>query len=392
MTAASRPPIVPASGEEPPGLYLHIPFCRSKCAYCSFNSYPCRQPPGHYLTALEKQLDFWSAHPWCRERTFATLFLGGGTPTIYGGRVLASLVGKCLSAFNFCEKPEITVEANPNAVTEQDLGELRQGGVNRLSLGVQAFSDPLLAAIGRTHTVAEAGAAIRAARRAGFANLNLDLIYGLPGQTLCDWQRTLDAALGFSPEHLACYELTIEEGTAFARELAAEALALPGEEEVVAMAAATGEAAARAGLARYEISNYARPGFACRHNCNYWQNGSYLGLGAGAASCLSGLRLKNLAAPARYSSLALAGVPPFAEAECLPLAARFRESVIMGLRLTAGLSFSCLRKRFGLTPPGYYGKILLELRAQGLIAVGRDSMRLTDKGLCLANQVLARLV
>jgi oxygen-independent coproporphyrinogen-3 oxidase len=158
------------------------------------------------------------------------------------------------------------------------------------------------------------------------------------------------------------------------------------------MAETTGEMLARQGLGRYEISNYARSGFVCRHNLNYWRNGSYLGLGAGAVSCLSGLRLKNVNEPVRYSGLVQKGIPPFAEAECLSLAARFRESVIMGLRMIEGVSFSRLREQFGLTPLDYYGKILAELTGQDLIQVGRDSMWLTGKGLALANQVLTRLV
>lgn len=382
----------PASGEESPGLYLHIPFCKSRCAYCSFNSYACQSPPAVYLAALTSQIRYWAAHQWCRERAFATLFIGGGTPTIYEGRELAGLVDLCRTSFNFREDAEITVEANPNTVTVRALTALRWAGVNRLSLGVQAFSDRLLTGLGRSHTTAEAHAAIKAARRAGFANLNLDLMYGLPGQSGADWRDTLARALEHGPEHLACYELTIEEQTPFARLVERGELLLPHEEEALAMAERTHDLLAQAGLARYEISNYAALGRECRHNLNYWRNGGYLGLGAGAVSCLSGFRFSTVAEPERFARLVQAGIPPLGEGECLPLAARFRESVVMGLRMIEGVSLARLQRRFGLTPPGYYGKMLDDLQAQGLIAVTADSLRLTKAGLPVANQVLSQLV
>lgn len=393
MVSGSAPTdFTPDSGEEPPGLYLHIPFCKSRCAYCSFNSYACQAPPAAYLAALSRQIRHWAGQQWCRERSFASLFVGGGTPTIYGGSELVGLVGQCLTSFNFTEDAEITVEANPNTVNEQALAELRRAGVNRLSLGVQAFSGRLLAGLGRSHTVAEADAAIEAARRAGFTNINLDLMYGLPGQSVADWQDSLVQALAHAPEHLACYELTIEEGTPFSRLLDKGGLALPDEDEALAMAELTHAFLAQAGLARYEISNYAAQGRECRHNLNYWRNGTYLGLGAGAVSCLSGFRFGMVREPGEFAGLVEAGKLPLAEGECLPLEARFRESVVMGLRMIQGVFFARLQRQFGLTPPGYYGKMLDELQEQGLVVVGKESLRLTKAGLPLANQILARLV
>lgn len=391
-SAAMSTAFTPASGEESPGLYLHIPFCKSRCAYCSFNSYACQAPPVAYLAALASQIRYWAAQQWCRERCFATLFIGGGTPTIYGGSELAALVGQCLESFNFTEDAEITVEANPNTVTVQALTTLRRAGVNRLSLGVQAFSDRLLAGLGRSHTTAEANAAIKAGRQAGFANINLDLMYGLPGQSVADWRDSLAQAITHEPEHLACYELTIEEGTPFARLVDKGELFLPAEDEALAMAELTQDFLAQAGLARYEISNYAAPGRECRHNLNYWRNGDYLGLGAGAVSSLSGFRFSTAEEPEAFAGLVWKGELPLAEGECLPLAARFRESVVMGLRMIQGVSFAPLQRRFGLTPPSYYGKILDELQQQGLVAVSHDSLCLTKVGLPVANQVLARLV
>lgn len=393
MTVTTPPSVfTPVTGEEPPSLYLHIPFCKSRCAYCSFNSYACQSPPAAYLAALADQIRYWGEHDWCRERTFATLFIGGGTPTVYGGGELAGLVRQCLESFRFSEDPEITVEANPNTVSVQSLTALRGSGVNRLSLGVQAFSDRLLAGLGRSHTAAEADLAIKAARRAGFANINLDLMYGLPGQDIAAWRDSLVHAIDYGPEHLACYELTIEDGTPFAGLVEKGELALPAEEEALAMGDLTHDLLARAGLARYEISNYAAPGRECRHNINYWRNGTYLGLGAGAVSCLSGLRFGTVKEPGAFVDLIQAGELPLAEAECLPLAARFRESVVMGLRMVEGVSCAQLRQQFGLTPAGYYGNILSDLQQQGLVAISEESLRLTEEGMPVANQVLARLV
>ena len=382
----------PAQGEEAPGLYLHIPFCLSKCAYCAFNSVACASPPAAYPAALARQMEHWAAGDWCKERTFATLFLGGGTPTVYDGAILATLVSRAFACFRFHANPEVTAESNPNSADRAVLSLLRRSGVNRLSIGVQSFSDPLLAALGRSHTAAQAREAVWAARAAGFANINLDLIYGLPGQTLAAWQQTLAAALELGSEHLAAYELSIEEGTPFARLAGTGGLSLPAEETVAAMAEETVRSLAAAGFARYEISNYARPGYECRHNLNYWRNGSYLGLGAGAVSCLSGLRLRNVDDPGQYVRLVEKGEQPFSEAECLDRAARFRETVIMGLRLCEGVRISALKRRFALTPTEYYGKILAELLSRGLVETGPDALRLSGRGMEVANQVLAQLV
>lgn len=385
--------ITPESGEGPPGLYVHIPFCRSKCGYCAFTSYPClTAPPADYLAACAQEASQMAASDWAQARRFATLFIGGGTPTIYEGTELATLIRALRSGFAFAPDPEITVEANPNTVTREKLAQLRKAGVNRLSLGIQSFSDRLLIAIGRSHTQAEAIGAIEAARTGGFENLNLDLIYGLPGQTVDDLRASLAMALEYAPEHLALYELMVEPGTPMARGVEEGSIILPDDDAMAEMEVMAQELLASAGYQRYEIANYARPGSECRHNLNYWHNGSYLGLGAAAVSCLSGLRIKNVADPAQYAALVANGKTPYAEAEALGLAARFRETVIMGLRLLAGVSLPELSARFGLTPFGYYGTTMERLVERGLLVVAGDRLRLSDKTLPVAHQVLAELV
>jgi oxygen-independent coproporphyrinogen-3 oxidase len=381
----------------PAGIYIHIPFCRSKCPYCSFISYP---GPGSakmaaYMTALMEHIGMLAAHPWATATHFTTLYIGGGTPTIYGHEELAGLLKTCLARFAFGNGParvEVTMEANPNTVTHEKLRALRHAGVNRLSIGCQSFSDRMLATIGRGHTGADGCAAVRQGRNAGFDNISLDLMYGLPNQTVADWKQTLATAIDLTPEHFSVYELTVEEDTPFADRLRVGDLWLPEEDIVLQMEEITREILASAGYERYEISNYARPGYQCHHNNIYWQNGSYLGLGAGAVSFFDGFRVSNVADYDDYVRLVQDGEYPFRDGECLPLEASFRETVIMGLRRTNGISCRRLEQRFGLTPTAYYGNTLKRLLQEKLIVLRRDRIRLSDRGLLLANQVLAQLV
>lgn len=374
------------------GLYLHIPYCRSKCGYCAFNSVPWPgQGPDDYLNALLAEMA-QVARGWGVGRVCSSLFIGGGTPTVYDGEALSRLLTACRAQFAWIDDPEITIETNPNTVTAANLAAYRAAGVNRLSIGVQAFDDQLLHAIGRRHSVKQAVQAVSLARQAGFANLNLDLIYGLPTQGVADWRQSLAIALDLAPEHLALYELSVETGTPFANRQAQGELSLPDEDTTAEMAELGHELLARHGYRRYEISNYARPGSECRHNLNYWRNGSYIGLGAGAVSSFDGLRLKNIDDPAGYMARVGAGLVAFQEGEALSLGASFRESVVMGLRMLAGVSLTLLRQRYGLEPRAYYGESLEKLQSRGLVALDEERMWLTPKALPVANQVLAELV
>lgn len=374
------------------GLYIHIPFCRSKCGYCAFNSQACAgAAPDAYLEALALELTR-VATGWGQGRLFTSIFIGGGTPTIYPGAALARFLDRCRGLLHVAEEVEITVETNPNTVTAETLAALAARGVNRLSIGVQSFADPLLAAIGRTHSAAQAVAAVTLAREAGFTNINLDLIYGLPNQTLDDWRETLETALALAPEHLALYELSVEAGTPFAEREARGQLPLPDDDGMAEMELLAQELLAAPGYRRYEISNYARPGCECRHNLNYWHNGPYLGLGAGAVSSFDGLRLTNLHDPEAYMARINSGLPAFTEGEALGLAASFRESVIMGLRLLAGVRRADLVARYGLDPVSYYGETLARFLEQGLVAMDDERLWLTGKALPVAHQVLSALV
>ena len=388
----------PDSFEGAAGLYVHIPFCQSKCPYCSFVSFQGRseETKNNYMDALRRQAHEMAGHPWTSSRKFHSLFIGGGTPSSVDPGKMAAFIGACLEAFDFItvpdREPEVTLEANPNSISAGMLERFRRTGVNRLSLGMQSFSDDMLKNIGRLHTVQDGLKAFERARAAGFTNINLDLMYGLPDQDIGCWEKSLQQAGALAPEHISVYELTIEPGTPFAELVRRQRLDLPHEDVTLEMFEEAREILALYGYRQYEISNYARAGFACIHNVNYWENGSYLGLGGGAVSCFSGVRLKSEENPVRFTQMINSGRMPFTEAEFLPLYARFRETVIMGLRMTGGVSVARLEERFGVTPQIYYGETLNKLIRQQLLEEAEDRLHLTRKGLPLANRVMAQLV
>jgi len=375
------------------GVYIHIPFCKTKCPYCSFSSAPLiGQAPITYLDAVINQAQLMASHPWTKTIQFSSLFIGGGTPTIYRGGELEKLIDSCRSLFPFTMNPEITVETNPNTVSRESLTALHRAGVNRLSIGVQSFSDNLLKTIGRSHTSSQARESVQLAQEIGFETVNIDLIFGLPGQTVKEWQASLDQALAFDPGHISLYELMIEEETPFAQNHDQGILNLPSEDDVVLMLEAILQRTEKAGYQRYEISNYAKPGKECRHNMNYWQNGQYLGLGASAFSCIEGMRIKNVDAPALFITLVNQQKSPFESIECLSLEASFRESVIMGLRMVEGISVSDMQERYGISMMDYYGSTFKNLEDSGLLQQSENRIRLSAKGFPIANQVLSQLV
>ncbi|MFC1845338.1 radical SAM family heme chaperone HemW [Thermodesulfobacteriota bacterium] len=349
-----------------------------------------------YMQNLLRQAQDMARHPWSKARKFHSLYIGGGTPSTVDVSAMAGFVAGCLEMFDFKalsrKEPEVTMEVNPNTVNEAMLKKFRQSGVNRLSIGSQSFSNAMLKVIGRKHSSQDVIQTVSFARDAGFTNISLDLMYGLPGQDLANWQNSIGAALELAPEHLSVYELTIEQDTVFYEQLQRGRLDLPKEEVSLAMFEYAREVLSASGYDHYEISNYARTGFQSIHNVNYWENGSYLGLGSGAVSCFSGVRVQSEKNPERFIEMIARQQLPFREAEFLSMKARFRESVIMGLRMTAGVSVSLLERRYGMTPVKYYGETLKVLFEQKLLEEKNDRLRLTEKGINLANLVMAQLV
>ncbi|APC07702.1 radical SAM family heme chaperone HemW [Neomoorella thermoacetica] len=373
-------------------IYIHIPFCVRKCNYCDFISYPEQSPEvmAVYCRLLEEEMKL-AAGTW-QPGPAATVFLGGGTPTILPADLLERILVAVEGYFNRQPEAEVSVEANPGTITLEKLRVLRSAGVNRLSLGVQSFDDRLLKAMGRIHRRRDIYQAYHLARRAGFANINLDLIFGLPGQTLEDWQATLREALALQPEHLAAYSLQVEEDTPWGRLAAAGNLNLPGEELELAMYQEAREKLAAAGYQQYEISNFARPGHRCRHNVTYWLNHPYLGLGAAAASSWRGERWQNYKNLEQYGAALSAGQLPRAEIEVTTPRQQMAETMFMGLRLLAGVNLQAFRQRFGKDAREVYAGEMERLLRAGLVEVRGHHLKLTERGLPLANEVFAAFV
>ncbi|HKY06655.1 MAG TPA: radical SAM family heme chaperone HemW, partial [Candidatus Binatia bacterium] len=292
----------------PFSLYIHIPYCVSKCPYCDFNSHVVAEiPEASYTDALLAELEHYGALEEWRGRTVQSIFFGGGTPSTFQPTSIGKLLAWVAATFVINLDCEITLEANPGTVDSEKFFGYRDAGVNRISVGVQSFQPRLLKFLGRIHGGDEARAALEVVRQAGFENFSFDLIYASPGQTLSELEADLDAALAFQPPHLSAYNLTFEEGTPFFHEYRAGRMRSLGEDEEIAMAELIETKFSAAGLLRYEISNYARRGWHSRHNVNYWRSGDYLGLGAGAhsyrrddAGSATGRRWSNEKNPGRY--------------------------------------------------------------------------------------------
>lgn len=376
-------------------VYVHIPYCARKCAYCDFNSYDRFGEPQveRYIRALQREMALAARRPEVTGRPVTSVFFGGGTPTVLSGEQLADLLTTLTSLFPLAPGAEVTSEANPGTVDEAKLAAMRQAGFNRLSLGVQARQDHLLERLGRIHRAPEVEESVRAARRSGFSNLNLDLMYGLPGQTLADWRDTLDWVVSLGPEHISAYSLIIEPGTPFGALHERGLLALPGEDLEAAMDEMVLDTLPKSGLEAYEVSNFARTGHRCRHNLVYWHNEEYLGLGPGAFGFLGGERSWNLRRPQDYDAALL-------EQDRLPVEDRERpdpatsmgETVMLGLRLTEGLELERFRRRFGSSLQEVYPEPLQRLVGLGLLERGPGHIRLTRRGRQVGNRVFAEFL
>ncbi len=370
-------------------LYIHIPFCASKCPYCAFVSvahqHEIIEP---YVAALRTELT-WQAVS--AETPLATLYIGGGTPTLLPVKHMCEVLDDCRRLYGVDADTEITVEANPGSVSGDSLRQLRSLGVNRLSLGVQSLQKEELATLGRQHSVRMAVEAFALARQAGFTNISVDLMTGIPGQTVETWDKTLQSVLSWQPDHCSIYELTLEENTPLHAAVGKHKVSLPDEESRLGMDTLSIGRTAASGLLRYEIANFARSKKKCRHNLIYWRNEEYIGIGAGAVSCIAGLRERRTPDVVGY----IEGVRQqnvVCERERLDREASFRESVVIGLRLTLGVSRSRLWQRYGIDLLSYYGHTLEGLLAAGMVRLVGDQLRLTAFGRPIANQVLCALV
>lgn len=379
-------------------LYVHVPFCKRKCRYCDFASWAGREDwiPA-YVDAVLTEAHL--AHDALGTQSMETAFLGGGTPSLLPPEELTRLLQGVFSLFPLEADAEFTSECNPGTLTAAWLEAAQAAGVNRLSMGMQAGQPHLLHMLGRIHTFTDVEASVKLARAAGIRNLNLDLMFGLPGQTLNDWAETLDMALSLHPEHLSCYGLIPEEGTQLGDAILAEEVPLPAEDAERAMYDMTLTRLSAAGFEQYEISNFAKPGCACRHNLGYWRQTPYLGLGPAAASMLPGrtpeefcLRRTNVRDLAAYLRQSHQGrFQPAEEESVSPAEARF-ETMMLGLRTTKGVNEATFEAIHGVALADVYGTKLAELETQGLLCHTGGWWRLTRRGMDVQNGVLVELM
>ena len=365
-------------------IYIHIPMCVKKCAYCDFTSFSGRlNQRDAYTDAVCREMRAQAA--FFGVRKVNTVFFGGGTPTLMTGGQIRRIMDTLRACFDLAPDAEITMEGNPGTLSAENLAAYRAAGVNRLSLGVQSMDDGLLAGIGRIHTAAQAKQAVSMVREAGFENLNLDLMLGLPGQTAAQWRDTLGQAIALEPEHLSCYSLILEKGTPLYRQAEDGTCApLPDEDALCEMDDCTEEMTRQAGYARYEVSNYAKAGKECRHNIVYWECLPYLGIGCAAHSDMDGTRFYNTEDFDAY----LRGAPARTE----DAGGRMFERMMMGLRMVRGVDEARFLREFGRAPEAVWTKSLPRLMREGMLAREDGRLYLTARGMQVMNAVLVEMM
>lgn len=386
-------------------LYIHIPFCRKKCLYCDFLSAPASDAEiESYVNLLCREIEKQSI--FYKEHRVISLFLGGGTPSLLPADRIGEILRRIQNCFQVAEDAEITIECNPGTVTAEKLKNYITYGINRISIGLQSTDDAELACIGRIHDYAAFLETYHLAREAGFRNINIDLMAGLPGQSVASYQKTLERVAALKPEHISAYSLILEKGTQLY--VNQNDYTFPTEEEDREMYLLTEKLLAAAGLYRYEISNYAGEGRECRHNKVYWQRGDYVGLGLGASSMVADVRWKNpedrdayADCVARMPGVAALQETSFAQmlretgrldVQELTEAERMEEFMFLGLRLTAGVHPAEFQRIFGTPVEKVYGEQIARLTAQGLLEQTGQSLRLTPRGIDVSNRVFAEFL
>jgi len=389
------------------GLYVHIPFCVQKCPYCAFNSIGGPRVSGYMWDACSdavlRDLSFHIAkRPGLSDRALETLYIGGGTPSLMPAEYTRRLIDGIRRAFPVSsgqssgQESEITIEINPGTITQDKLVSFKNAGINRLSIGVQSFHEKGLQALGRAHSVRESLRCYELARMAGFHNIGIDLMFGIPGQSLREWEADVDMALSLRPEHLAIYNLTIEEGTLFSRQYAEGRLLLPSEDEQTTMYELGIDRLRSAGYWHYEVSNFSLSGFECRHNNRYWLAMDYIGLGAGAHSYVSapgwGVRWWNESDPLTYigqirdSGHATAGMERLTHEEAI------EEGIFLGLRKIRGIDLDWFKERFHISLSDSHRDRLTTLEAGGLLDTEDHWLRLTPRGILIADTITTSLI
>ncbi|PCI41994.1 MAG: coproporphyrinogen III oxidase [Proteobacteria bacterium] len=379
--------------QSPLQLYIHIPYCIHKCHYCDFNSHVRTQPDWQaYQQALIAELDFWAQQKQFQHRKLHSIFFGGGTPSLAPANLIAKVLEHAQTLFG-CEKNiEISLEANPGTVDMKAFQGFYQAGINRLSMGVQSLDHRELQWLERIHQSDEVYQAFDAARKAGFDNINLDFMYGLPQQTLEQWQQTLDAALQFNPEHLSCYQLTVEPHTKLATRHASSPYKLPDDEASLTFFHSTRERLAQAGYQAYEISNFAKPDKHCRHNDGYWLYHDYIGIGAGASGKWDmknrgTYRYSNIRTPEKYTAQAMQTGSAINSDEALEQQQAAAEAVWVGLRRKTGINNAWFKQRFEKNITDYFQNDLEPWLNDQKLTWQHEHLQLTESGIPLADAI-----
>lgn len=375
------------TNEESAALYVHFPYCVSICTYCDFD----RQATGfnsipRYVEAVAIDVRRQARRP------IHSIFFGGGTPSLMTPAQVATILAAARETLDLLPGCEITVEANPGECTVERLAGFRAAGVNRLSIGVQSLDDAMLTKLSRRHGADEARAAFRAARGAGFDNVNLDFMLGLPGMTVESWVATLDGAIELGPEHLSCYILTVDERVPMGRAVARGRLVLPNDDATAEQYDATQARLGAAGYEQYEVSNWALPGRACRHNLTYWRDEPYLAVGAGAAGWHDGVRFKNTPSPRRYMAAVAAGRPDRVEHETPDVPTRLRDALALGLRLREGLDVDQLARNTGVDISQLIGPAIERLAGAGCLEWTHDRrLRIAEGSILVTSELIVQL-
>lgn len=370
-TADRRPPL---------GIYIHVPFCAARCGYCDFNTYVPRSD-GQQIDFVEAaMIELNSAREELGDRQAQTVFVGGGTPTLLGAEALLRLLEGVVESFGLMPDAEVSTEANPESVSPEMLARLKQAGFTRISLGMQSASPHVLKALDRVHTPGAAVAAAMQAREAGFEHVSLDLIYGTPGESDCDWEQSLEMALSAQPDHISAYALTVESGTALAAAIGRGALPAPDEGEQARRFLIADERLEAAGFEWYELCNWASSEAGrCAHNIGYWRSYDWWGVGPGAHSHVGGVRWWNVRAPSEYAKRLKSGRSPAAGREILSEQEKAIEAVMLGIRTSDGLELSALSKQAA--------RVAREHAGRGWATIADDRLTLTRKGRLLADAV-----
>ncbi len=367
------------------GMYIHIPFCKSKCKYCDFTSFISKfDERKKYIEALEKEMDSYNISG----DEIETIFIGGGTPSVLEYELLESIFKHIKEKINLDSISEYTVECNPGTLSYEKLKLMKENGVNRLSIGLQAIQETHLEFMGRTHTLDEFIESFNLARRVGFKNINIDLIFAFYGQTLTDWEKTLDYIINLEPEHISAYSLIIEEGTVFWEKFINEEIKEIDEDKYIEMYRTTVSKLKDSGYSQYEISNYSKKGKQCLHNLCYWDGREYYGFGLGASGYISNIRYTNTTSMAEYIKKIDGGKKPVEFYERLKFLDVYNEKIMLGLRKNSGIKYSDLTLGLDITSEKKLKRLISEYVKKEYIIVENDNIALTQKGREVSNSII----